>query len=127
MPLLKWDKSYTVKNEELDNHHKALFDIVNRLYLRCFEEKDVINLDPIYEELMSYINYHFSAEEQYMRDIGYIYTDEHIVLHNMFKENILQLHQNVTIDTAEVTKELIIYLGKWLLHHVIVEDKKYSI
>jgi len=62
-----------------------------------------------------------------MRDIGYIYTDEHIILHNMFKENILQLHQNVTIDTAGVTKELIIYLGKWLLHHVIVEDRKYSI
>jgi hemerythrin-like metal-binding protein len=126
MALFKWDDKYTVKDEELDNHHKALFAILNRLYLSCFEEKDVIKLDSIYEELISYINYHFSAEEQHMRDIGYNYIDEHIIVHNMFKEKILQLQQNVHIDTIEVTKELIVYLGKWLLHHVIVEDKKYS-
>jgi len=127
MTLFKWDDKYSVKNEELDNHHKALFDILNRLYQSCFDENEVIALDPIYEELVSYINYHFSAEEQHMRNIGYVYTDKHIIIHNLFKEKILQLRNNADIDNIEVTKELIVYLGKWLLNHVIAEDKKYSI
>jgi hemerythrin len=62
-----------------------------------------------------------------MRDIGYKYIDNNIDAHNLFKEKILQLRHNVDIDNIEVTKELIVYLGKWLLNHVIAEDKKYSI
>jgi len=84
-------------------------------------------LSSIYEELVSYINYHFSAEEQYMRNRGYSDTDRHIIAHNMFKERILLLQQDININNIVVTKELIVYLGNWLLNHVLVEDKKYSI
>lgn len=127
MTLFKWDNKFSVKNDELDNHHKALFDILNRLYQSCFEKNGGITLDPIYEELVSYTDYHFSAEEQYMRDIGYKCIDDHIAAHNLFRENILQLRHNVDIDNMEVIKELIVYLGNWLLNHVIAEDQKYSI
>lgn len=127
MTLFKWDNKYSVKVEELDNHHKALFDILNRLYQSCFEDNEIIALDPIYEELVSYINCHFSAEEQHMRNIGYVNINTHIIAHDLFKEKILQLRHNVDIDNIEVTKQLIVYLGKWLLNHVLVEDIKYSI
>lgn len=127
MTLFKWDNKFSVNDEELDNHHKALFDILNRLYQSCFEDNEIIALDSIYEELVSYINYHFSAEEQHMRNIGYVNIDTHIIAHNLFKEKILQLRHNVDIDNIEVTKQLIVYLGKWLLNHVLAEDRKYSI
>lgn len=127
MTLFKWDNKFSVNDEELDNHHKALFDILNRLYQSCFEDTVIIALDPIYEELISYIDYHFSAEEQHMRNIGYVNIDTHIIAHNLFKEKILQLRHNVDIDNIEVTKQLIVYLGKWLLNHVLAEDRKYSI
>jgi len=127
MALFTWDNKYSVNNEVLDNHHKALFDILNRLYNSCFEENESIVLSSIYEELVSYINYHFSAEEHYMRNRGYCDTDRHIIAHNMFKERILLLQQDININNIVVTKELIVYLGNWLLNHVLVEDKKYSI
>jgi len=127
MALFTWDNKYSVNNEELDNHHKALFDILNRLYFSCFEENENITLNSIYEELVSYINYHFSAEEQYMRSRGYSDTDRHIVAHNMFKERILLLQKDMNLNNIVVTKELIVYLGNWLLNHVLVEDIKYSI
>lgn len=55
-------------------------------------------MDPIYEVLASYINCHFSAEVQYMRDIGHKCIDSHIAAHNQFKEKILQLRHNVDIE-----------------------------
>lgn len=127
MSLFKWDNKYSVNNEELDNHHKALFDILNRLYASCFGEKEGFALQTIYEELVSYIDYHFSAEERYMRKRCYTDTDRHIIAHNMFKERILLLQNDIQRNNIVVTKELIVYLGNWLLNHVMVEDRKYSI
>ena len=39
MPLYIWDNTYSVNNEELDNHHKKLFDLFNKLY-DCSLDKD---------------------------------------------------------------------------------------
>lgn len=126
MALFRWDSKYSVNNDELDSHHKMLFDILNRLYTSCFEVKDGITIDSIIEELISYTNYHFSTEEHYMRDKEYSDTERHILAHNIFKDRILQLKQDIYLDNITVTKELIVYLGNWLLNHVLVEDKKYS-
>ena len=128
MSLFIWYKTYSVNNVELDNHHKALLDILNRLYDNCLI-KDIENcLYPIIEELVSYSNYHLPAEEQHMRSLGYWDIDKHILEHRVFEQRILQLQRAANKDGLEdTTKELIIYLGSWLLHHIMEEDKKYSL
>ncbi len=126
MPLFTWNDKYSVHNEELDKDHKALFEVVNKLYDSCFVGNN-ISLGPIIEVLISYTNYHFTAEEKYMKDKGYKKLDKHIAEHKMFKDRILQLQRKNDMNDIEVTKELIVYLGNWLLKHVIKEDKKYSI
>lgn len=127
MELFTWYKKYSVNNEELDNHHKALFDMLNRLYENCLGKDRPHCLDPIIEELVSYSNYHFSAEEQYMRNLKYRDIDKHISEHKAFTQRALQLQQVVSKDDFELTKELIVFLGNWLLNHVMVEDKKFSV
>jgi hemerythrin len=127
MALFKWYKKYSVNNNVLDDHHKILFDIFNRLYENCFSKDKANCLDPIIEELKSYSNYHFSAEEQHMRNIEYKELDKHIIEHRGFTQRTLQLQSVADMDEPEATKELIVFLGNWLLHHVIEEDKKYSI
>lgn len=127
MPLFTWYKSYSVNNEELDNHHRTLFDILNRLYDNCFG-KDIPNcLAPIIDELISYSKYHFTAEEQHMRNIGYKDIEKQILEHEVFTQKALNLHEVINKDNPELTKELIAFLGNWLLHHVMEEDKKYSV
>ncbi len=127
MALFPWDNKYSVNNEKLDNHHRALFAIINRLYESCMDKNSNVTLGPIIEELTLYTIYHFAAEEKYMRNIGYKGTDKHIAEHKIFKDRISHLEQKKDIDDIVVTKELIVYLGNWLLNHVIVEDKKYGI
>jgi len=127
MALFKWYKRYSVNNEELDNHHKTLFGIFNRLYDNCLGNESAKCLNPIIEELVSYSSYHFSAEEQHMRNIGYKEIDKHIIEHRGFTQKTLNLQQVSDKNDPDVTRELIAFLGKWLLNHVIIEDKKYSI
>jgi len=127
MELFKWYKSYSVNNEELDNHHKRLCNILNLLYENCLINDQPNCLDYILEELVSYSNYHFTAEEQYMRNIGYKDIDKQIIEHKAFTQKTLELQKVVNKNDFELTKELIVFLGNWFLHHVIDEDKKYSL
>jgi hemerythrin len=84
-------------------------------------------MDPIIEELISYSNNHFSAEEQHMKDIGYKEINKHILEHTDFTQRTLQLKQVADKNVPKASKELIVYLRNWLINHIIFEDKKYSI
>jgi len=127
MELFKWHNKYSVNNDELDKHHKRLFNILNKLYENCMGTDLTNKIDPIVEELVAYSNEHFSAEEQHMRDIGYKDIDKQISEHRSFTQRALQLQKSVDKSDLEHTKELIVFLGSWILNHVMEEDQKYSI
>jgi hemerythrin len=126
MTLFTWKESYSVHVEELDSHHKALFGIVNRLYENCLDAGTLGRLDPIINELAAYTVFHFSAEERYMTDTGFRELPGHVLMHQAFSRRIEQLRQNSSRNDLELTKELIVFLGSWLLHHVLEEDKLYA-
>jgi hemerythrin-like metal-binding protein len=127
MALFTWDNKYSVNNEELDNHHKRLFDIFNKLYNSCLDKDNSIALGPIVDELVSYTNYHFVAEEKYMKSIEYKDINKHVSEHWFFKDRICKQQRINDINDMAVSKDLVLYLWSWLLNHVMIEDKKYSI
>ena len=126
MSLFTWKDSYSVHVAELDSHHKTLFGIVNRLYETCMDTETPNCLDPIINELAAYVELHFSAEERYMAETGYRELPGHVLMHRAFARRIEQLRQNSSRNDLELTKELIVFLGGWLLHHVLEEDKRYA-
>jgi hemerythrin len=71
MPLVTWYKQYSVNNEELDNHHKNLFAILNKMYDSCLPADSSECAASVIEKLIEYTDYHFKAEEKYMADKGY--------------------------------------------------------
>jgi len=125
-PLLSWKQGYSVNEAELDSHHQKMFEILNRAYENVMNSLEVDHALPIIEELSTLTRCHISAEEQYMREKGYQEIDSHIVTHREFTHKIDTLRTNFRGNNLEATKELIIMLGNWLLHHVINEDWKYS-
>ena len=126
MPLLKWNDDYSVNNEELDSHHRKLISILNGLYDECLkaDTDDCTGLK--LDELLAYADYHFKAEEQYMRLIQYFEIEAHIELHNGFAFKLEELKRIPHLSQLELTKELITFIGKWLLNHVLKEDRKYA-
>ena len=126
MPLVTWYKKYSVNNEELDNHHKKLFAILNKMYDSCLPANSAECAASIIEELIEYTDYHFTAEEKYMADKGYKEIDEHRQQHRYFLDKLLGLRNCEHKDDYDYKKEIMVLLGDWLLKHITVEDKKYS-
>jgi len=126
MELFTWNNEYSVHNKELDNHHKRLFYVFNKLYKSCLDKNVTFNLSPIIEELVSYIKYHFDAEELYMKSIEFKDVNVHISEHRFFTSRIVKYHNNKNMNDSVASKEIVLYLWKWLMDHIMIEDKKYS-
>ena len=124
MPLFAWRESYSIGNEELDSHHRTLFNIMNRLYDNSFEHDNKESFDTTLEELISYSKYHFIAEEQYMIDIDYGNIYEQISEHEYFTRSVLEIKRDKYAEGNELCRVLIAFLGRWLLQHILESDKK---
>ncbi len=125
MPQITWDNRYSVNNEQLDNHHKKLFSIFNRIYDEYIHADNTDCISAIIDQLVSYADYHFEAEEKYMAKIGYKDIDNHIQMHRYFTQKTFEMRQ-LNNNDYELTKNLIDFLGAWLCQHVMEEDKKIS-
>lgn len=127
MPLI-WDDSYSVDNDIIDNQHKALFGLVNKLY-RALRKSQVENLiDEVYDELFDYIRIHFEYEEFYMREINYSGLDEHIRAHRIISQKTKDLYVEMCESDKSFDKilELYLFLQEWLSIHVLHEDMGYK-
>ena len=126
MSLFTWKPEYSVNVASLDSHHQQLFSVLNSVYENVMNSREVECVLPKIDELSSYTRYHFSAEEQYMREKGFPDIDGHIAKHREFTHEIESLRNHCHENDLDVAKELIIVLGEWLLRHVLKEDRKYS-
>ena len=121
--ILTWQSIYSVNVRELDDQHKKLFDILNRV----FEIKNVEDgggLESILEELEEYANYHFSMEEKYFDKFNYPEKDQHKKMHEFYVEKIREIKKAGLNEEAII--ELRIFLKDWWLRHIQNVDQRYS-
>lgn len=126
MPLLTWIPGYSVNDADLDKDHQRLFHLLNTVYENVMDSPEVNCIHPIVEELSDYTKYHFSTEEQHMREKGFRELDDHIAKHREFAHTIEVLRSRSHDNELDVARDLIIVLGEWLLGHVLKDDMKYS-
>lgn len=127
MDQFVWRDSYSVHNEELDTHHQKLIALFNTLYESFLADADNDAIARTVQELIAYADYHFRAEERFMAAIDYAGLDRHKTEHLFFIKKITALQYRNFLREATVLRELVIYLGNWLIHHVIQEDRKYAV
>lgn len=125
MSLFRWKPEYSVNEAVLDHHHQQLFSVLNSVYENVMNSSELDCVLPKIEALSRYTDYHFSAEELYLREIGFPAIDEHIAKHRKFARTIESLRDHYHNNDLEISRELIVVLGEWLLHHVLREDRMY--
>ena len=127
MSLFVWKQEYSVNEATLDSHHQKLFSVLNSVYENVMNSPEVDCVLPKIDALSEITKYHFSAEEQYMREKLYPGIEGHIEEHRKFTHKIEALRASYRDNDLETARNLIIVLGEWLLGHVLKEDRKYSV
>lgn len=123
---LKWDKSISVDDNELDEQHIRLIEFTNDLLL-CYEDKEDSSVVlAALNSLVNYCTFHFDYEEGILKSREYPKLDEHIVLHDRFRSKVKYFKDKLNEGDKTVMDQMIIYLIYWIKEHTSVEDIAYK-
>lgn len=117
--FFNWSDKYSVGNDELDDQHRTLFDLGNRIIAAPLAEAPDYCL-----HMFSYIRKHFTAEEAHMASIGYPDIADHRVLHDRL---ISDYNRSVEhgIGDDQAFRKFKIFLFRWLTEHILEHDRNY--
>ena len=123
--IVRWKKEYLLNNEQIDKEHKELFKIANDAFLESESPTSKQDVRDTISKLSSYFSSHFKHEEEYMKSVSYPAINYHKLLHEKIIEEInIFLKKIPTMETAVFEFELAVFIEKWLVQHIIYEDKK---
>ena len=123
---VEWIDTLSVGVGELDDDHKNLIRIINRV-LAC--EREGGSVKWALGELSAYAKDHFRREEQMMEKAGYPKLESHREAHQSFTEWLSSLSMLYGSDPgaeyylAETMRE---YLQNWLTDHIMKVDSDYK-
>lgn len=124
--FINWNESYSVGNTEMDNQHKKLIDIINKLF-DSFREGNAESISSeILDEMIEYANFHLNSEEKLLYKYDYPEKEEHEKKHDEFRKKITELKKMISGNSENTHYELLDYLKKWWTNHILVVDMKYS-
>jgi hemerythrin len=128
--MFEWESKYELGVDFIDEQHKKLFEIGNRAYNLfknefCIDKYDKIV--QIIEELKDYTVFHFTAEEGYLKKMGYKKLLSHKVEHDDFvnKFNNIDL-KKIDEKQDDYIVEILEFIYKWIDEHILVKDREYK-
>ncbi|HET8540551.1 MAG TPA: hemerythrin family protein [Anaeromyxobacter sp.] len=121
---IQWSPSLAVGVAEIDAQHQELFRRAERLItaLRAGDRQEV---EPLVRYLTDYVVEHFSAEERYMREIGYPGLEGHREAHQKFRDDFAEMVADYQRKgpTPLVALTMHNWLSDWLRRHVAGLDQ----
>ena len=125
--IVTWEEEYKIGVVELDEQHKKLFEIVNRIQMLLGDKFITDKFDSIIEiihELKAYTIYHFKAEEEYMLMSGYKKFFSQKVAHSDFVEKMNSIDfSQIDNNQNKYLNEILYFVCEWLVTHILKEDK----
>ncbi len=126
MALINWSEEYSVKVREIDNQHKKLINIINELHDKMKEGKGKEVIGKTLSELVDYTVFHFSYEEKLFASNNYPEFKIHARQHSDLIDQVKVYLKKLESGDSVLALELMNFLKKWLVDHIMVTDKKYS-
>lgn len=129
--FISWDPKFALGIGYIDDQHKHLVELCNKLYQEIMVNKNdqndswKISVGNTLKECVEYVKYHFSNEEKLMTAIKFDGFAVHKARHNEFTEKVLETARNFNSMTFTDALKLTKFLYNWILSHIAHEDKLY--
>ncbi|MBZ4681730.1 bacteriohemerythrin [Thermodesulfobacterium sp.] len=130
---IDWDHTWEIGIESIDNQHKMLVNLINKLYENIVFKPEISKDELLYtfQELYDYARYHFETEEAFIKAHAYPKLELHKKSHQTFVKKLDELYQKFEGENQENLKELVLsifnFLKNWLFSHIITLDKEIEV
>ena len=130
LEVFPWHQNFETGIQEVDEQHKTLVILLNKLANSLTQEK-ITEVEDTFTQLAKYADFHFKSEEKVWEK----YFDKknplfeiHKESHDSFLPTVIELQEKNKdkpfYDTAE---EILLFLIRWLAFHIIDEDKRLAL
>ncbi|GAA0770215.1 hemerythrin family protein [Clostridium subterminale] len=113
--------------EIIDNEHKMLFEIADKIYELLNNEFIIDKYDRIVnliQELKGYAALHFRDEEAYMESINYKKMFTQKIDHDNFIKKLNEIDLNeIDENQHKYIIDLLEFINQWLVSHILEKDK----
>ena len=124
--IFPWNDNFNTGLEEIDQQHRKLVALLNRLANHVAFKTGIPGLSEILDELTDYTVYHFETEEAIWHQ--YLADDEtenrHKESHKSFVATIQRFQEaRGSKQHDNVMQEALAFLARWLAAHIIESDR----
>jgi hemerythrin-like metal-binding protein len=122
-----WSDKLVTGITEVDDQHRRLVELINEVGSLCTQDATSDKIKPVLDELVQYTQYHFKNEEELMRQysVNVALQQHHLKAHRAFCDQVtlaIGVIQSSPQSAMSLLAQLLNYLTRWLLQHIMVED-----
>ncbi len=125
MAFIEWSDTYSVGIRSIDNEHRRLVGLVNKLHDASLQGQGSATAPVVLNELASYTVSHFAHEERLFDQHGYPDTPNHKRAHSDLVKQVQDLQEKAKAGNFTVGMEVMNFLKNWLVQHIQGTDFKY--
>jgi hemerythrin-like metal-binding protein len=122
--LITWGPTLFTGIKIIDDDHKKLVDMLNRLNDAMGSGKSKEVLGTLLDELVQYTVKHFGNEERLMAEHKYADAATHMGQHKKLVADVVAFKEKLAAGKAMISIELMKFLKEWLANHIMQTDKK---
>ncbi len=126
MEPIIWTDDFSVGVEQLDEQHKRLVAMINRLIANPAATTKSETVSELLSDMITYAQEHFGTEEALMRRCKAPNVDEHAAEHLEFWEKSVELCSAAMLGVSVVPEAILQYLRDWLETHIFLSDRAYA-
>jgi hemerythrin len=126
MDFIEWDDKYEIGIQPFDDHHRHLVRLTNKVFDDTTACGHAGSMERVLRELSEYTDYHFAAEEQWLKEHDYPEFEGHRGEHSEFTKYISDVCKDHALNKNELSMEVLTFLYNWLIQHILESDVAYS-
>lgn len=120
---IHWEKELELDNQLIDTQHRMLVLLCRKLDIAIKTRETEKTILMVMLELKKFTEFHFVSEESLMHEIGYPHLEAHALIHSDLLRQLDLALSNIG-HRKEFPEDLLFFLNKWMVHHVVHEDLK---
>ena len=128
MPFVQWSPEFSIGIEEIDAEHKKLLEILNQFHdaVEAGLGKDA--LSKVLDELILYVGYHFSHEEELFFGANYPGAERHRLLHRALTTTVTEIYDDFKKGGVDIMPlQVLNFLKNWLYEHILGSDRAFGL
>jgi len=126
MAIINWGENFSVNVVPMDDQHKNLVSIMDRLDAAIREQRSALMIEPVINELFSSAALHTTAEEELLKISHYPELTAHKKMHSFFIREIFLLKHEFSSGREMNARNVLRFIRDWFLHHISNADRKYG-